>query len=238
MSDTNFGLVAKAQSTFTLLKNQRKEEAEMLFILGKTINESNAGITIAAIADQSGVSKNRLKMCCKLAESLNNDEDKFDEEFDKIELATIDKLYSKFVTAKNRKKVTAADRLKDVLQHMERELEDTDTRYYALEALKGIKRRIAVHVPPDMTLGDKEYLKYYECTACGAYPPPDDGFQITHVDDVPVPVCEKCFLNGEVISMKRVAKMYHNYSIQMSRIILSGAMNISEEELDENAVYI
>jgi len=238
MSDTNFGLVANVQSTFMLLKDQRRDEALMLFNLGAMLNKSTAGVTIAAIAEQTGVSKNRLKMCSKLAEALKNDLEIYKVEFDKIELATFDKLYAKFVTNRVRKKPSSADRLRVVLKQMELDMEDADTRYFAIDALKGIRRRINNHIPPELTLADKEYIKYYECTACGSYPPPDDGYEITYVDDVPVPVCGNCLKTDEHISMKRVAKMYHNYSIQMSRLIIAGALDINEEDLNEEAVLI
>jgi hypothetical protein len=236
--DTNYSLVAQVRSTFALLKDQRKEEASMLFKLGASINSSKSGIVLGVIADQSEVSKQRLKMCCKLAGSLNNNYERFLEEFDKIELATFDKLYSKLVSQRNRRKVLATDKLKNILLQMETELEDADTRYYSMEALRALRKRISNKLDVDMTIADKDYVKYYECSCCGLYPPPEDGFELIKVDDVSVPICDNCFAHNNSIDYKRIIKMYYNYAIQLSRLILAGTLHMNEEDLYEESIAV
>lgn len=237
MINTVAGLVAYTQTSFANLREQRKDEALSLFKLGKILNETTINISINYLSEKTGVGANRLKMCMKLAEAIP-DESMFHVEWAEIEHATFDKLYSKLVGRKEKKKPLGKVKVWDTMKELFQELDLPETRYEAMEILKDIRSKINKKVQSDLTIADKEYIKYYECSCCGSYPPPEHGYIISETEGMFYPICESCYVKEEPPDYKRIAKMYSNYSISLSRVLLAGTLQIEEDDINEESPYI
>lgn len=234
MIDTLAGLIALTKQTFATLSTQRYEEALSLFRLGVNVHNSKAGVTVTTIAKESNVSTNRLKMCVRLARVLDCDEEKFKEEFSNILYGSFDKVYARCVSRTRRPHTYNNKKIGQLLLDIEQGLEDRDTSAYAEKALLTIKRRINNVLIPDLKIADRDYLKYYGCCSCGSYPPPESGYVLVERDGLTIPLCDECYARDNDIDYKLVATMWNNYAMQLSRVILAGTLNLTENELDDN----
>lgn len=98
-------------------------------------------------------------------------------------------------------------------------------------SMNNIRRVINRAVPPLEDLADTNYIKYYACACCGAYPPPPDGYEErlfnTGLFQMRYPICETCIAEEKEPDWQRVAVMYASYALN-----LEYATDVIQESLE------
>jgi hypothetical protein len=204
--------------------NEYKEQSALnTFRFGKLINEGNHELNIDIISDIFRTEKSELESICKVVKDLKNDEDNFKRRYKSYgEFLTWNGFVSKlYATEKVSQPLDTVKKLGDlvkiILDHVKRGSEylghDLLELYTSLFYIRNIITR---YLPPDDTIGDINYLKYYDCCCCGDPDVPEDGYNLAiykGIKYIKYPICNDCLSKGKGPDPERLVQLYSSYSL-------------------------
>lgn len=178
-----------------------------------------------------------LRQAHFVAREFNYELDDFVKAFDTWEAKrkTFNGFY-KFIGGKpTTKRYRESKSIEHSLESMKRYIlkyrDDPERSPKIIESLKNVRATVNRLVPPVDGLLDGNYLQYYDCSGCGAYPPPPEGYHVVECGSVGprmrYPMCPDCLREGKEPDYKKVADMYMNYAynLEYATEVIGNMMN-------------
>jgi len=194
------------------------EAALAWFRIGCVLAETKANQTL--IARELLVNRRRLVEARQIAAMFNHDEELFLAEFARQELTWSSYVKEKLRSVRSASPERAQSYTKKLIDRAAKYItairDNPDVYPRVVRQLAALRATINRFVPAEAHLEDSLFVKYYDCTSCGAIAPPDGHHTATFSDGVlhqiEYAICTECHMVGRQPDQRRIAQLYSTYA--------------------------
>lgn len=221
INDNTVDVLRTMSNSKVTYEQQTKEHAIKMFLLGKELIEHPPHIPIRTLGQTLNINYVEIslaktvakKMKCDLEEYINYCENT-------LKTWEWKKIKNSFSTKKMSKTVSQALQFYSYIKAYFENPDLYPERHDIVNQLNMIRKLINRYIPIETKISDEAYLRYSECSCCGSYPPPEEGYKLRIKEGwdnkhILYPICTDCIETNKKPDTALLLKLYSFYALEL-----------------------